>query len=333
LNQVQNILKNIFKDVRGYKISDQVQVNCPRCQSKSGLSVPDGKFNLEINTTKNVFRCWKCEDPSFSGSLGWLIKMYGTKSDYDKYISISSILGNIWVDKKIDFEPVVLPPEMIHFSEYDSTNLYHKEAYDYLTKERKLTEEVILKYRLGFCLNGKYEKRIIIPSFDKNGIVNYFVARNYNKFKKKYPYLNPKADKNIIFNDGLINWNSTVYLVEGVFDMLSTPNSTPLLGKKISKELFDKLKKIKPNVVILLDPDAFKEQMQIFHLLQVAYLGCEDKVKIVDLSKNGSSDIDEIRKKKGINFVIKSLRDVRSLTINDYFKKNLMTYGSKQYAR
>ena len=69
---------------------------------------------------------------------------------------------------------------MILFSEMDNGNCEHFEAYNYLINDRKFTRDIILKYRLGFCTSGKYEKRIIVPSYDKNGEVNYFVARNYD---------------------------------------------------------------------------------------------------------------------------------------------------------
>ena len=117
--------------------------------------------------------------------------------------------------------------EFVSFSQMDASNPEHFEAYNYLVNERKISRDIILRYRLGFCTTGKYANRIIIPSFDASGDVNYFVGRYYGtdkKIKQKIPYLNPVADKDvIIFNEGLVNWDSTVYLVEGAFEMLSFP--------------------------------------------------------------------------------------------------------------
>ena len=53
------IIQNVFGEVNGLQISEQLQVNCPYCQEREGLAYPDGKFNLEINTAKRKFRCWK----------------------------------------------------------------------------------------------------------------------------------------------------------------------------------------------------------------------------------------------------------------------------------
>lgn len=327
--EYHSIIQGIFGDVNGLNISSQLQVNCPRCMEREGLTYPDGKFNLEINTAKRVFRCWKCDEPKFSGSLKTLIRLYGSYADYELY---KSFIGSIDFyehndeDEEVEEQQVKLPDEMILFSNMEVGNPDHFEAYNYLINDRKLTRDIILKYRLGFCVTGKYAKRIIIPSFDKDGDVNYFVGRYYgdNEFiKKKNPYDNPKSDKDkIIFNEGLVNWDSTVYLVEGVFDMLSFPvNIIPMLGKTISTTLFFKLKEFKPNVVVLLDPDAYKSSIDLYYMLETIYAGSEEKVKIVKLPTN--DDLDELRKREGIDTVIKSLYTARDLVVDDYFVTKL----------
>lgn len=325
--EFHSIIQNIFGDVNGYLQSEQIQVNCPHCQEREGLSHPDGKFNLEINTAKRMFRCWKCDEPKFSGSLGRLIRTFGNAVDYEIYKSYAGIFQDYSFDEdEKEYVKVKLPNEMISFSQMDVANPSHFEAYNYLVNERKLSREIILKYRLGFCTTGKYANRIIIPSYDKDGEVNYFVGRYYGndeKIRKKRPYLNPVADKDvIIFNEGIINWDSTVYLVEGTFDMLSFPvNTIPMLGKTISTTLFMKLKELKPDVVILLDPDAFKNSVELYYTLYTIYIGCEERVKIVKLPTN--EDIDELRRNYGNEMLIKTLYGARGLTTDDYFIQKL----------
>ena len=326
--EIHPILNRIFKDVKGYLESEQLQVCCPRCQEYEGLPYPDGKYNLEINTAKRVFKCWKCDNPNFSGSLGRLIKLYGTKIDYEEYKSYGYSYQTRESDNFNDDEEfeLKLPEEMIYFSQMNPINLEHFEAYNYMVNERKISRDLILKHRIGFCLEGKYRKRIIVPSFNKEGGVNYFIARNYDNDKKKkiISYLNPKINKdNIIFNEGYINWDSTVYLVEGVFDMLSIPiNTIPILGKKISTKLFLTLKKYKPNIILLLDLDAYENTMKLYYSLYNIYVGCEDKIKILKLPTN--EDIDEYRKNNGSNKIVDLLYSARNLTIDDQFvlKKN-----------
>lgn len=321
--EFHSILQNIFGDVQGLNQSEQVQVNCPRCQEKEGLSYPDGKYNLEINTKKRLFRCWKCDEPRFSGSLGKLIRILGSRIDYEMYKSYAGAFQDyVFNEDQTEIIEVRLPEEMISFSQMDATDPEHFEAYNYLVNERKLSRDVILKYRLGFCTTGHYAKRIIIPSYDKDGDVNYFVGRYYGtdqKLRKHAPYRNPKANKDaIIFNEGLVNWDSTIYLVEGAFEMLSFPvNIIPMLGKTLSTTLFMKLKEYRPEVVVLLDPDAYKNSVELFYTLQTIYVGHEERVRIVKLPTN--EDLDEIRRNRGIHEVINALYDARGLTIDDYF--------------
>lgn len=322
--EFHNIIKNIFTDVNGYLQSEQLQVNCPRCQEREGLHQPDGKFNLEINTAKRMFRCWKCDEPRFSGSLGKLIRLYGSRGDYEIYKSYSYTADDYdYYNDEDEVVNVELPKEMISFSNMESGNLLHYEAYNYLINERKISRDIILKYRLGFCIDGKYSNRIIIPSYNANGEINYFVSRTYDPRIKKMKYDNPKANKDrIIFNEGYINWDSTVYLVEGAFDMLSFPiNTIPMLGKTISSALFKKINEIKPNIIVLLDPDAFKDTINLYYTLQNIYIGCEDRIKFVKLPNN--EDIDEVKRHHGDDKIIEYLRGARGLTIDDYFAFNL----------
>jgi len=325
--EFHSIIQNVFGEVNNYLQSEQVQVNCPHCQERDGLSHPDGKFNLEINTAKRMFRCWKCDEPKFSGSLGRLIRTVGSDVDYEMYKSYAGIFQDYVFDEdEKEYIQIKLPEEMVSFSQMDVENSDHFEAYNYLVNERKISREIIIKYRLGFCVTGKYANRIIIPSYDKNGEVNYFVSRYYGndqKIRKKMPYLNPHADKDIIiFNEGYINWDSTVYLVEGAFEMLSFPvNTVPMLGKTLSTTLFMKLKELKPDVVVLLDPDAYKSSVELYYKLHTIYVECEERVKIVKLPTK--EDLDELRKNQGIDEVIKCLYSARSLIVDDYFIQKL----------
>lgn len=323
-HEFHSIIQNVFGDVQGLQQSEQLQVNCPRCQEREGLSYPDGKFNLEINTARRMFRCWKCDEPKFSGSLGRLIRTFGTRADYEIYKAYAGIFHDYdYTEDEKEYVPVKLPEEMILFSQMEAGNLEHFEAYAYLVTERKISRDIILKYRLGFCTTGKYAKRIIVPSYDVNGEINYFVGRSYDPLEKKKKYDNPKSDKDrIIFNEGFVNWDSTVYLVEGAFEMLSFPvNIIPMLGKTLSTTLFLKLKELKPEVVVLLDPDAYKNAIQLYYMLHTIYVDYEKRVKIVKLPTE--EDLDELRRNQGIDEVIDSLRSARNLTVDDYFIQKL----------
>lgn len=318
--EFQSIVERIFGDVKGYLESEQVQVNCPRCQEREGLSAPDGRFNLEINTRRRIFHCWKCDVPKFAGGLGYLIRRYGTQFDYQQYKDYG---GEEYYSYNEDSDEVVefvdLPKEFISFKDMNEYDSQHVEAYKYLLIERQISREIIFKYNLGFCIDGKYDGRIIVPSYDNQGLLNYFLARAFRKGMKP-PYLNPKADKDkIIFNEGLINWDSTIYIVEGIFEVFSFPvNTVPMLGKTITNAMFMRLNEKKPPIVVLLDPDAITNAIEMFQKLNAIYVGQEDKLRIVVLE--GKNDLDEIRRESGIHYMNEQIKKARILNVDDLFK-------------
>jgi hypothetical protein len=328
--ELHPIIARIFGDVRGYLEVEQIQVNCPVCQQRDGLNEPDGRYNLEINTAKKMFRCWKCDNPKFSGSLKRLVRRYGTNVDLQLYTDYAG--DEYYYDDGSDKEEpiyVELPEEYISFKNMNEFDMLHTEAYRYMIIERQISKETLFKYNVGFCLEGKYTGRIVIPSYDATGELNYFVTRAFRRGMKP-PYLNPKVDKDrIIFNEGLINWDSTIYIVEGVFEMFSFPvNIVPMLGKTISKSMFMRLSEKKPPVVILLDPDAFTSAIEMFQKLQAIYVGEEDKLRIVELP--GKYDLDEIRRKMGVHIMNRFIQGARPLKTEDLFKIN--KYEERYYS-
>ena len=166
----------------------------------------------------------------------------------------------------------------------------------------------------------------------KNGEINYFVARSYDPKEKKRKYLNPEADKNkFIFNEGLIDWgDSLLFIVEGVFDMLSLPNAVPLLGKTMSTTLYYKLKELKPKIVIVLDPDAWDNEINLYNTLRLIYNVDTENIRVLNL--RGKYDIDATRKNLGQSELIKLLYGARKLNDNDFFERKInvkKTYGGK----
>lgn len=336
-SEISALISRIFNDVKNSGRVQQ-QVNCPRCQERYDLSEPDGKHNLEINIKRHQFRCWKCDEESkFSGSLMYLIKRYGSKEDFEEYKNFVTVFG-FTLNEYVDEEKIViakLPQEMIYFKDMIVFIPDHVEAYQYLIgdgkDERKLSRNLILENNLGFCLEGKFKHRIIVPSYDRFGRVNYFVARSFRK-KVKPTYLNPDADKDrVIINEKNLNWDSTIYIVEGVFDLFSMPpNTTATLGKALSTALYNALKEHKPNVIVMYDPDAFKNMVGVYETIHHMYgPEHEHKVKIVEVP--GTVDIDKIRKNEGEERVKEIIRTARYVKEDEYinFKNNNNVYRFK----
>lgn len=334
--EIHSIIENVFGDVKNIHESEQLQVCCPKCQEREGLFEPDGKYNLEINTDRKLFKCWKCDNPQFSGSLRRLIRQYGTRIDYELYKTYCGHFFDYDVssDSEVDDIELFLPKEFISFNGNDflPTDTEHYQAYSYLIFDRKLSWDLIVKYNLGFCLSGRYANRIIIPSYDTYGELNFFIGRSFidknNHGNKIIPYLMPKYNKDrIIFNESNINWDSTVYLVEGVFDMFSIPNSIPLLGKNIQYGLFQKIKEMKPNIIILLDPDAIMSAIDDYLLLMTIYGDETHKIRLGKL--NGKYDIDEMRRFDLMNDVKEMIYNSTPISSGDYLMRMLTTDSIK----
>lgn len=324
VSALTDIIRRVFSDVKNDG-NEQIQVNCPRCREQSGMDEDDGKFNLEINLERNVYNCWKCDEPKFRGrNILYLIKEYGSKDDVENFNQVRQDYFEFgWneEEKVVEQQELVLalPDEFIPFTSVDVTIPSHAAAYNYLVMERKVPREVILKHRVGFCVDGRFKERIIIPSYDKRGKLNYFVARSWIKGHRP-TYMNPKVEKGkFIYNEGFINWDATVYIVEGGFEELSFPvNTIPLLGKHLGEKLFYELKDKKPNIILILDPDAIKDAIRLYEQLQGIYFDCIERVKIVTME--GKYDLDEVKRNYGVDGVRNVIKTARYLSDLDYLR-------------
>jgi DNA primase len=162
--------------------------------------------------------------------------------------------------------PLIIPREYISLADKENLGVYQR-AYAYLN-QRRITQDIIKKFNIGWCYDGKYENRILIPSVDDEGDWNYFTTRAIDKrVKPKYMNCDVKKEE-IIFNVSKVNWEKWVFVVEGPFDHLVTPNSVPMLGKGIyplmHRAIYDNAKN---KVVILVDPDAVDDGIAFYRQL------------------------------------------------------------------
>lgn len=269
----------ILEDILGeyYSHNDtkgQISFDCPVCSYDiKGLDNGDGKGNLEINYKQEVFKCWVCaETHETHGSIYKLIKKFGNPRQLKKYELLRPEHDEDGVKKK--YKKVRLPKEFIPFNKCSmglKLTPHFKQAWNYI-KKRNITDEMVTKYNIGFCYEGLFANRIIIPSYDEDDNLNYFIARSYlNKTKRKY--INPEADKeSLIWNEHLINWDDPVYIVEGAFDSIFLSNSIPMLGKYMTQNLYNKLYENAKKIVIVLDGDAWNDAVKLYHKLNCGKL-------------------------------------------------------------
>ena len=278
-----DVLIELLEDVLGdhkqhYGSKGQISFDCPVCAEEKGLETGDGKGNLEINYSRHVYKCWACSETNGThGPLGKLFDKYGTKKQKKVY----ELIKPEELKKEEVWRPKLrLPEGFTKFSDSNPIFIPHREAMNYLTS-RGITNEIIERFGIGYTVKGDFAFRIVVPSYNKEGQLNYFVARDWAN--KKMKYKNPAVPKDeIIFNESLINWEKDVYLVEGAFDSFFLENSIVMLGKVMSKLLFETLyNNAKGNIIICTDGDAWENGLKLYHELNGGTL--YNRIKIVKL--------------------------------------------------
>lgn len=232
---------------------------CPFCTHHKN------KLEINLRTTakrENFWHCWIC---GVKGkSLLTLFKKI--KAPQDKINELNILVIPDKKEISISSDILELPKEFTSFSDIPENRVIQiesKHALKFL-KKRGLTQDDIIKYNIGFCTEGKYEGRIIIPSYDNNKRLNYFIARDY-KGETPQKYKNPPVSaKDVIGFELYINWDAPIILVEGMFDALTIKrNVIPLFGKELHGKLMEKLVKSSVNrIYIALDADARKDALR-----------------------------------------------------------------------
>ena len=279
---VNHLLINIVNSVLGVgkpTARGNQAHHCPFCHHT--------KPKLEINFTegkKNPWHCWVCNKKGTN--LVTLLKQ--ANAPEDKIAEIKKHVSYVdYRNPEAKVEAVKLPKEFKAFTQMSKSDMTGRQAVAYL-KRRNVSKADILRYNIGYCEGGVYDKMIIIPSYSHEGTLNYFVARNFNEHSP-VKYKNPPMSKDIVPFELFINWSSPLVLCEGMFDALAIKrNAIPLLGKHIQRELMKKIvtSQVK-KIYIALDKDALKESVRFCeHLMNEG-----KEVYLVDLKEKDPSEM------------------------------------------
>lgn len=260
INSLNKLLNQTAKIRKG---TDAVYF-CPVCKHY--------KRKLEINLVTGKYHCWVC---GFGGlNLKTLFKKLKAPASYYNIFGENKSFSTPKKDFEISFDEVSevsntvlqLPNEYKPMWE-PSLELPYRHALVYL-KNRGITREDIIRYNIGYATEGEFRNRIIIPSYDSEGFLNFYTARSF--YDTKYlKYVSCSFSKNIIGFELLINFEEPITLVEGPFDAMTVrTNTVPLFGKTLSKKLKMKLLEYDvPMVNVLLDNDALDDAIKICDFL------------------------------------------------------------------
>jgi len=244
-NNVESLLSKAFGKGLIARDGLNYQLICPFCAKKS--QTLKRKFHVRLDDFR--YHCWVC---GAKGKNIWnLVKKL--RPDITGIPHVKD--AKTFIIEEVEEESLKIPENLVPvFRKSKDPDI--KSVQNYL-KKRGITTQKMMRWRIMTAKQGQFRRRALIPSFDSEGDLNYYVARSIDE--STYRYKNAKVRKSdIIFNEIDIDWNKPVVLVEGVFDAMKCPENTiPILGSAISKnsKIYKKIVKNQTDVIVSLDPD------------------------------------------------------------------------------
>ena len=259
-------------------------VRCPNCKA------PPGKRKLSIRLDNDFYHCWVC---GIKGrNLINLLKNFARPEILAVYKNDFLGLDPTHFDDDSNDERAFLPKDfsLILNAVQQGINPDFRACLNYLIG-RGVTDRDIWFYKLGVSNDPNYRRRIIFPSFNETGNLNFIVSRAIDRYVVP-KYMNCNVDRNsIIFNEINVDWNRPIIIVEGPFDLVkAADNAIPLLGSGLSYEskLFQKIIEAQSDVYLALDNDALAKSNRIAKRL--LSFGC----KVFRVPMDNFSDVGEM---------------------------------------
>ena len=268
------------------------------------------KPKLQINTQTQKWHCWVSNQGGHK--LYQLFKkLKASKEQYDELTDLVGGFQSLSSNREKVKENIVRLPKEFKPLLSNGNSIIAKHSRVYLNN-RNVSNGDILRYGIGYCEEGMYSNRVIVPSYNSDGELNYFVGRDI--YEGGFKYKNPPVSKDVIGFDLFINWNEPIILCEGVFDAIAIKrNAIPLFGKTIPKSLKKKIyeKKVK-EIYILLDKDAISDAIKITDDLMKNGIS----VYFVSLSEEDPSDM-------GFKKVINLIKETKQTSFSDLMRIKL----------
>ena len=302
----EDLLKKLLESILGRSKSarggDEAVFTCPSCQHY--------KKKLTVNLSSQKFQCWVC---GYKGHRAFQILkkvnapgvIFSALKEIDQQYNFKK-----QVKQKVDANTLMLPKEVVPIM--SSSAILSRHALHYLN-QRGITQQDIVKYDLHYCEEGPLRNMVVIPSYDKDGFLNYYVGRSFDK----NAYIKHKlasSTKDIIGFEMYINWDLPVILCEGAFDAMAIKrNAIPLFGKKISTTLMKKI--IESNVekiYLALDDDALKDAFKHAE----TFLSYGKKVYLIEMDGKDPNEL-------GFEAFTKLLHNATKITTSTLMKKRL----------
>jgi len=268
------------------------------------------KPKLQINIQTQKWHCWVSNQGGHN-LFQLFKKLKASKEHFDELVELVGDKKYVKRNTNKEDKKIVRLPNEFKPLWLDGNSIIRKHAIVYL-KNRGITLVDIIRYGIGYCEEGLYANRIVVPSYSSDGELNYFVGRDIYEGGMKYK--NPPVSKDVIGLDLFINWNEPIVLCEGVFDAIAIRrNAIPLFGKTIPKSLMKKIyeKQVK-QIYILLDSDAIMDSIKMTDSLMKNGIN----VYYVNLSEEDPSDM-------GFKKVINLIKETKQTSFSDLMRMKL----------
>jgi len=290
-NEKIKFLRRAFKKIRPTPDNVNVEVSCPNKKCKSHNS---SKLKLVIQLETQQYNCWVC-GISGLGVRKLAFRYFPSLADESSRVFKRMNNSDNQVSVNLDEVPEVELPKgfVLLVESKESIDPDIKASIKY-SQSRGMSDDDLWYFKLCATPFGRLRHRVIMPSFDSDGCLNYYVARSVFK-DSRMKYINSRVPRrDIIFNEINIDWSKELTLVEGPFDLVkANNNATCLLGCSLKEDqnLFRMIVKNDTPVCLALDPDMRTKMYKIASLLNSYGIA----VRILDC--NGYDDVGEMTKK------------------------------------
>lgn len=311
-NELRVRVEAILGKPRRFVTNGDHDFACPFCH----------KSDLHVHFQKNAALCHKCDYRT--RNLWNLIRdLKGDSSgQFKKALGPLKDIGVIFAEEATTDFSLELPKEFTRLYPH-TRDIYAKAMLRYL-RSRRVTDQQLDDYSLGYCESGRFEGMVVIPVY-VNGVLAFFTTRRVFGVGKKT--LNPKVGESKRFV--LLGYDRVcekeaerVYVVEGPFDFFAGEQAgldmVCVMGSTVTIEQAALLSKLDAEIVICFDLDASDKARKFGHYLQDH---CPNQVYTcppesdVDLSEMVEDDL-----VKGIHQIRKRMRHVRALSLENMVK-------------
>ena len=287
--KIQKALYNYFTDKWHLKSSRNgwIRGDCPFCQGNNCFGVNPSNHRI------NCFKKCGCGTDPIRGITQ--LEGFTTISQTITYLN-----GFDWgeykapIQKKVKKKKVVLPEHHIPIILGDDE--WAKRARAYLEKKRRLKVNNLALKGWGYCSEGEYKGRIIMPYYKKGELI-YFTSRQFINLQKN-KFKNPAFEdfgigkEMVIYNEDALYLYRKCYVVESIMNAETLGDKAIAIGGKSISAYQKNIIMDSPveSLVIILDPDAKKEAFKLALDLII-----EKRIKILQLLP--PNDVNDLGKK------------------------------------